>query len=156
MSRLCIDPVEKFWANVSPEPNSGCWIWAGTTQRNGYGHHRYGGRGGPSELAHRFSYRIHKGEIPNGFDLDHLCRVRCCVNPDHLEPVTRKENINRSGLVGKWKRELGAKRPWLIKTHCRYGHKKEEKYGAMFCVECARISDRKRKRSPTSKIKVFP
>lgn len=100
MSAASIDPVlvERFEKYISPEPNSGCWLWAGYVSEGGYG--RFSPRNRMAPLyAHRFSYELHKGQIPEGMDLDHLCRVRCCVNPDHLEPVTRKENIRR-GLSG--------------------------------------------------------
>ena len=112
MARVAMDKVEKFWCSVSPEPNSGCWLWSGPLWPNGYASHQFGGRGNKAVLAHRFSYELHKGPVPEGLDLDHLCRMRCCVNPDHLEPVTRKVNINRSGLVGKWYRG----------DVCKYGH----------------------------------
>jgi hypothetical protein len=82
--------------NVIPEPNSGCWLWAGYADKLDYGilsvirgdkwKHIY---------AHRLSYELLRGPIPAGLDLDHKCRVHCCVNPDHLEPVTRKENLRR-------------------------------------------------------------
>lgn len=83
---------------VSPEPNSGCWLWLGVLTKSGYGRVY---SGGSLKMAHRVSFEMHVGEIPAGLDLDHLCRVRCCVNPEHLEPVTRKENIRRGVGVGK-------------------------------------------------------
>jgi hypothetical protein len=71
-----------------------CWLWTGTIANNGYGHiYR---EGGPLMTAHRLSYEVHVGPIPDGLTIDHLCRVRHCVNPDHLEPVTVAEN-NRRG-----------------------------------------------------------
>lgn len=88
---------------------SGCWLWTGAIDRHGYGLVRLGGK---SRLAHRVVYEA-VGSIPTGRDLDHLCRVRACVNPAHLEPVTRAENLRRSPLVGKRKR---------LKTHCKHGH----------------------------------
>jgi hypothetical protein len=88
--------------------------------------------------AHRVAYELFKGPIPAGMDLDHLCRVRCCCNPDHLEPVTRKENLRR-GLNGQ-------------KTACYKGHPytPENTYyrantGKKQCRLCAREMDRKRK-----------
>lgn len=70
----------------------GCWIWVGAYYPRGYGQF-YDGKGGSS--AHRWSYKQFKGEIPEGLELDHLCRTPCCVNPDHLEPVTHLENMRR-------------------------------------------------------------
>jgi hypothetical protein len=77
--------------------DSGCWEWIGRRTKNGYGRYYIG----TSRLdqryasAHRWAYELLAGPIPNGMDLVHLCRVRHCVNPAHLEPVTRAENISR-------------------------------------------------------------
>ena len=83
---------ERFMSNVLPEPNSGCWLWAGFCNPGGYGKFTAGPK---NEYAHRLSYRLFVGEIPQGLELDHLCRVRCCVNPSHLEPVTKSVNAIR-------------------------------------------------------------
>jgi hypothetical protein len=90
-------------------------------------------------MAHRHSYRLFVGEIPDGLFIDHLCRVRNCVNPAHLEPVTRKENILRG--VG-WAAENARK------TACPLGHSlldpknlKWNRHGK-YCRECARRQDR--------------
>lgn len=121
------DPLVRFWRYVSPEPNSGCWLWTGGIRSGGYGAFH---NGHDMEPAHRFSYRIHKAEIPDSLVLDHLCRVRCCVNPDHLEPVTNLENIRR-GV--NWQKS---------KTHCKRGHAftpentRNERYGARRCRAC--------------------
>lgn len=97
-------------------PTSGCWIWLGHLQPNGYGTLKVGGRAGRSVYAHRVSYETHVGPIPPGLEIDHLCRVRNCVNPEHLEPVTRRVNVQRGigpALLGR----LNAN-----KTHCSNGH----------------------------------
>ena len=106
--------TERVMSLVSPEPNTGCWLWAGAaaggcTESGRYGY--YGGR-----PAHRVVYELLKGEIPAGLQLDHLCRCRFCVNPDHLEPVTPSENANRG--IGP---ALTHGRP-LQRAHCRNGH----------------------------------
>lgn len=76
------------------EVNNGCWQWLGATVgQKGYGNIRP--RPGRAMMAHRLFYIFHKGAIPKGLVLDHLCRNRLCVNPAHLEPVTNKENILR-------------------------------------------------------------
>lgn len=71
---------------------NGCWIWQRGKSPLGYG---VGWADGKAQPAYRIVYRRYKGEIPAGHDLDHLCRVPSCVNPDHLEPVTHAENIRR-------------------------------------------------------------
>lgn len=88
---------------------SACWLWTGGTV-NGYGRFYYEYRDRP---AHRVSYQLLVGEIPIGLQLDHLCRVRGCVNPAHLEPVTRRENILRGE---------GASARCAAATHCPQGH----------------------------------
>lgn len=70
-----------------------CWLWTGTIALNGYG--LIYRQGGPLVGAHRLAYEVHVGPIPKGYELDHLCRVRRCVNPAHLEPVTHSENVRR-------------------------------------------------------------
>jgi hypothetical protein len=94
-----------------PIPESGCLIWMGQCEHGGYGMVWFEGK---KRLAHRVSYLLHKGTIPEGQTLDHLCRVPACINPDHLEPVTRRENTLRGdGPAGINSR----------KTHCINGHK---------------------------------
>ena len=93
-----------------PEPNSGCWIWIGCIDKCGYGKMSVG----KESLAHRVSYRLYKGEIPDDLEIDHKCRVRCCVNPDHLEAVTHTENIARG--------EYAATHRNRVKKHCKRGH----------------------------------
>ena len=84
----------------TPEPNTGCWLWCGYVAANGYGYIRIEARRPDrprrSECAHRVSYRAWRGDIPIGLDLDHLCCQTVCVNPAHLEPVTRGENNRRA------------------------------------------------------------
>lgn len=99
----------RFWAKVADPDAKGCWLWQGSTS-DGYGLFAVGGK---TNLAHRYSYAHLIGPIPEGLTLDHLCRVRACVNPAHLEPVTRGENVLRgTGCVAQNAR----------KTHCLNGH----------------------------------
>lgn len=87
-----------------------CWEWTGGRQHDGYGWVWTGARPG---YAHRVVYEWLVGPVPEGLELDHLCRNRTCVNPDHLEPVTRRENILRGeGITAQQARQ----------THCKRGH----------------------------------
>jgi hypothetical protein len=79
-----------FWAHV--DAMGDCWQWTGTTNTKGYGRFNVSGR---QAVAHRVAFEVLVGPIADALQLDHLCRNRGCVNPDHLEPVTRRENILR-------------------------------------------------------------
>lgn len=100
---------EALLENYIPEPNTGCWFWLGAIA-SGYGHVRYQGR---DQGAHRVFYELLRGPIPEGLTIDHLCRQPSCVNPDHLEPVTMRENVIRG---------TGPSAANARKTHCRNGH----------------------------------
>lgn len=103
--------IDKFWKRVDKK-DSGCWEWTGKICYYGYGIF-YQSPPDKRLRAHRYSYELHKGPINKGLHIDHLCRNRKCVNPNHLEAVTRKENI----LRGNAPSALNAR-----KTHCLRGH----------------------------------
>jgi len=85
--------VDRFWKRTIRSAD-GCWEWIGGISKAGYGQMSDGG----SNLAHRFAYELLVGPIPDGLQIDHLCNVRNCVNPAHLEPVTGLENMRRMSL----------------------------------------------------------
>jgi hypothetical protein len=91
MDLLTLPP--SVFANIAPEINTGCWLWCDSGHLGGYGRMMVGGK---RQLAHRLVYTLIRGPIPEGLELDHLCRQTACVNPDHLEPVTHQENMRRS------------------------------------------------------------
>ncbi len=91
-NRTCLgqEPGERFWAKV--DRSGECWLWTGNVYRDGYGQFYVERR---QVRAHRWAYESEVGPIPEGLVLDHLCRVRLCVRPSHLEPVTNRENLLR-------------------------------------------------------------
>lgn len=138
---------ERFWSNVDREGGemgpfgSRCWLWTGWKTPTGYGRFKADVW---SSVAHRVTFQLLVGPIPEGLELDHLCRVRGCVNPVHLEPVTHAENVRRgrAGIVG------GARQ--RAKTHCPQGHPYDEantyigRLGRS-CRACGRASYHRRK-----------
>lgn len=132
----------QFRSRINIDPSTGCWLWTGAQSGPGYGSVVHEGR---NTTPHRAVYRILRGEIPEGLELDHLCRNRLCCNPEHLEAVTHKENLHRSPhfVNGGWdwvrdpsKRTRG--------THCRKGHERTSenayigKNGQWKCRVCLR------------------
>lgn len=92
MAREKLTEVERFWKNVERGDDDDCWLWHGSMS-NGYGTVHVGGT---NRVAHAVLYEWYVGPIPYGKELDHLCRNRNCVNPKHLEPVTRSQNVRRA------------------------------------------------------------
>ncbi|MBI4063492.1 MAG: HNH endonuclease [Elusimicrobia bacterium] len=96
--------------------SNGCWEWIAYRTKNGYG--RFALKSGQPDYAHRIAYQVYKGPIPNELEIDHLCRNRACVNPDHLEAVTPRENQLRGDT---WTAKAAKQ------THCIRGHLYDEK-----------------------------
>lgn len=92
--------LSRFFDLCMPEPNSGCWIWMGSIKPNGYGNSKVE-KTRASEMAHRKSYRLHEGPVPEGLLVLHKCDVRCCVNPDHLFLGTYSDNLNDMVAKGR-------------------------------------------------------
>lgn len=130
-----ITAEERFWQKVDRRGGSDCWPWLGNRVKTHcgmeYGLFRHGSL---VTCAHRFAYRFLVGPIPEGLDLDHLCRNTLCVNPKHLEPVTKAENNYRgNSWSGRNTR----------KTHCPQGHPYDEANtylwrGHRICRACSR------------------
>ena len=86
---------ERFWSKVFKTPTPGCWLWTAARDQDGYGQFKYDGQ---MRGAHRYAYLLVGGHIPDGMQLDHICRVKHCVNPAHLRVVTQKQNGEHRGL----------------------------------------------------------
>lgn len=135
--------ISNVLLRVVPDPG-GCWIWTGRRGRDGYGYIDADNR---AHTAHRYIYRQFVTEVDSALHLDHLCRVRCCVNPDHLEPVTPRENIRRGdGWSGRHARQ----------THCKHGHPFAgdnlfvRADGERVCRQCSRDRQGRRRAKQTS------
>ena len=99
------DPVKRFWRKVKKTDT--CWLWLGPLETTGYGTIAISQRPTRKRLVHRHAYEMLRGPIPADMTIDHLCKVKHCVNPDHMEIVTRSENTKRAN-------------PFL--EHCKRGH----------------------------------
>lgn len=125
--------VQIVWA-------TGCMVWTAATDRDGYGQFWWRGR---KVKAHRLAWVLENGEVPDGLQLDHLCRVRCCVNPDHLEPVSHRENLLRGDTLTASQ---------VARTHCPAGHPLVDgnlvasslARGRRACLTCDRQQSRER------------
>jgi hypothetical protein len=129
---------QRYWDKISPEPTTGCWLWTAFDQE-GYG--RFGWRGSV-KLAHRVAYEELVGPVPDGLQLDHLCRVRQCCNPLHLEAVPQHVNRERGNY------RLGGEKAGAMKraiTHCPRGHEyagdnlRVTKRGHRKCITCEKL-----------------
>ena len=97
---------DRFFAKVR-KTDDGCWLWTANADRDGYGMVTIQSK---KQYAHRAAYQSFRGPIPAGMTLDHTCRVRNCVNPEHLEAVTHRENVLRGALKHRWMPASSAKR----------------------------------------------
>lgn len=140
-SRRVVDESTRFWSKV--DKTGDCWVWIAGL-RSGYGQFRRTRDHGNPALAHRYAYELVNGKIPDGLQLDHLCRNRACVNPDHLEPVTQQVNM----LRGHQSRLANG-----MDDRCVHGHlytpentyRNPKRTSDIRCRECSRIRDRARR-----------
>lgn len=137
---------EHFDAKWQAVTETGCWVWMGAIEGGGYGQYRWPGTPSRRTHAHRVSWMLRRGPIPEGMYLDHICRVRCCVNPSHLRVVTPRQNAIENSV--------GAAAKNAAKTHCPLGHPytTENTYqyqygtgGLRICKQCSRIHGEKKK-----------
>lgn len=140
---------ERFIEKIDFTIQAPCWIWAACKTKYGYG--RFGLKG-KTVLAHRFSYEMCKGRIPDGLVLDHLCRNPSCVNPDHLEAVTQRVNSIRG---------IGWANINIKKTHCKRGHEftKEntvyKKDGTRRCKFCGNMYNKVKRQNNPEKVRAY-
>jgi HNH endonuclease len=140
-----MDLTERFMEKVFPVPEAGCWIWDAYTMKNGYG---LGCLNGKRQLAHRVSYQLFKGPIPDGQNVLHRCDVRSCVNPTHLFAGTLSDNTQDMIRKGR-DRSIGFHHRG--KTHCKNGHEftpentrvRKDGYGGRRCIICFEASHKK-------------
>lgn len=137
------DRVARLFPDHFTVLDDGCWAWTRGKIKSGYGAVVIAGRLWP---AHRAFYEIYVGPVPEGLDLDHLCRVRHCVNPAHLEAVTRRVNLLRGDTLAAFNAE---------KTHCPQGHPYDAQNTKVYknrryCRTCQR--DRNAARKPVKDV----
>jgi hypothetical protein len=137
----------RFWSKV--EKTEGCWIWKGGLFINGYGRfYPTGGHHPQNVRAHRYAYQLFNGPIPEGLQIDHLCRNRRCVKPSQMEAVTQKTNLLRgTGITAENAR----------KTTCHKGHPLTgdnlilRKHGWRWCKTCYDEAQQRRKEKQLGK-----
>jgi hypothetical protein len=141
-----LDKKDQIYANSIPEPNSGCWLWLGCLNKDGYAV-------AYRSTGHRLSYIAFKGPIPDDCEIDHKYKVRCCVNPDHLEAVSHAENVARGDCKSNHR---NAK-----KTHCKRGHLLSGynlilRESARQCRTCANLRAKEKARIKNPKLLLLP
>lgn len=134
-------PADQFWARVSPEPNSGCWLWDGNISAMGYGRFWLDGK---AVSAHRFSWELRNGPIPAGLEVHHkVCQMKCCVNPEHLAPLTPREHLQEpDGMLGMYRANGMCLRGHAM-TPENTRHDQKRKY--TYCAQCRALVNKARR-----------
>jgi hypothetical protein len=109
--------LDRFMDKVSPEPNSGCWLWTSSVDSTGYGTFW---KDRTAQKAHRLSYQIHRGEIPAGMQVCHKCDNPLCVNPDHLFVGTLQDNMKDRNAKGRQARGVRHSKARLSEDDVRF------------------------------------
>ena len=144
--------IEKYMLPTVLKMESGCWLWCGGIKA-GYGEIR---KAGKSLRAHRVFYEVYRGKILSGSCIDHLCSEKHCVNPEHLEAVSREENTRRSILRLQKAGSARQTHPCPLSTEdelkkCQHGHPYKNNRrlykGGTYCIACNRIAARTYKRN---------
>lgn len=136
MPRMRMQVIDKLESKHIPEPNTGCWLWTDALDDDGYGSVMVDRK---RLRAHRVSYEHHRGLIPEGLTLDHLCRTRSCINPDHLEAVSNRVNVLRG--VGPCAQN--ARKAACPKGHPYDGPNLYAWEGQRYCRACHREAHRR-------------
>ena len=110
--RRCGAPAERFASKYMPEPNSGCWLWCASVNAKGYGHFKWGA--GDVRQAHRASWELHRGRVPDGQHVLHRCDNPACVNPEHLFVGSNDDNMADRIAKGRQTRLVGERNPRAI------------------------------------------
>ena len=131
-----ISPLKRFEAKVVADPETGCWNWQAWTTRGGYGKFKVDGH---TRVSHRWYYQQVVGPVPAELQLDHLCRNRACCNPEHLEPVTCRENL----LRGDTFQASNAAKVQCPKGHPLSGENLMVSGGRRVCRTCKRAATAK-------------
>ena len=132
--------ADRFWERV--DKTGDCWLWTGSLNATGYGTIGKGGRGNGIYLAHRVSFELHHGPIPDGLFVIHSCDNPPCVNPAHLRAGTSRDNMQDAISRGRWTS------PMAKRTHCPQGHPYDEGNtrvygGRRHCRTCSRERQRR-------------
>lgn len=136
--------LERFWAKVDRDGETGCWLWVANKTHDGYGRFSVGSK---YVYAHRFAWTLENGQVQEGLQLDHLCRVRECVNPAHMEPVDCRTNVLRGVSPSAMR---------AAQIECIHGHKFDDTNtywrpdGGRECRTCHRQREREYRAKETA------